>query len=1317
MTRKSISFWLAALALLLTVLFAQRASLATCTTVGHNGASWSSGAACTEYPYDDLAFHQASPSVGSINFDYPDARVFRGSASTNQDTTVPYTPGLKPDLLPGCGTAYGPGYRPFSIGCNNSDSGVDWGWIDRYADMNYARGGFNDGTQWSSYSLMKASNGFLGGAFVGLGFSLDAWSWLEMLKSDGTPAVLLGDVAFIVVYLHGDVLHPYLFQPDGANRFRPILGELPDTALYIGAGMKPGDAWTTNAKSTICGPIRIVLGHDTAPVVYEFKTFLTPAPNQPPVHGEHVALINAIGWPDGTYLKFDYADQTDATLRGRLTAVHLQRLKKGSSAYTTSVENLRDYTYTYNSGNNTLAAIADSWGIDGSSYFYGTSTLGPFLLQVTHNEGGHQVTDSFGYDNRGNLNEVVRAVWESNTSTIASIYRRSNTPMGFPAMESTVETTKGGTVPPQYAGTGNPTDAFAASYIQQAALVYNRRSGFRGTQIASEMHGRNRTNSNWLFSGDQFDPAVIGFSLVQPYGTYGGRYTAAVATDGSASGGAPSEPPTDRYADFLIFDSNGLPYGINQMNGNQNAAVVWNGYPGTVKPIVTQVRSYVEISGDDTVQIPVQVTTYDASVITVPRRSVSGTASSANFYDAELSQNRARYQPTPAGNNQKLTQESVSEGLTGMIIYNHPAWPAFMWFAPSQTYQSVFTSSADTGTTVSQMNLTAPSGGWGTFPSVAEEIKGGSTVNLSSSEGYFFPTDTKTTTHKLTFGGDPGQPPQFVATSGTFVDDRLQAWSAGMPTPNSVTVSVTDNASGSLLALQTSTVGSRDGAKRPLSMTTNGVANATTFTYSKDVMTGSGDLAGSETTTITPNGTAGSFDLATSYVSLGPAPAGNSTMTQAIRSGLPDTSSVSVSGGTILNVDNVTNTPWFPPKLKPALAYPSGVGVITIANERCFPWPADDLWYTGERAEYCQSYNYLIENSDGSLNVGDPIPGSPNCNTSAPSGPPWYIKGLPPYLGLANERMEPSFPNGAFNAGCYFDDCFHPDYPSAGLYSKTETHCQMTAIGTWVGDFYIQAVGSTPAITHSTFAVNPARGNILGAPILPPGPGADDAWVHGGGAGLALYIVGVPDYELRYLAVPNDQFAMWTTLSFPDWHTGGAILQGGSGGGKTYQIYAATMWFPPNSGGLSTTVPTYPGKPPSIMTHPTFASASYSNAGHNIVFPFTNLVGTCDSTGHNCTYPNTCERRSITTGNIVYGEGTDGKVSTAAIMCSTEGYWGLTDAFGRLCDTTRDSIPSDARQYPGDGGGCDGPRPPIMKVDDSLSEADGSIAPLNQCPP
>jgi hypothetical protein len=135
-------------------------------------------------------------------------------------------------------------------------------------------------------------------------------------------------------------------------------------------------------------------------------------------------------------------------------------------------------------------------------------------------------------------------------------------------------------------------------------------------------------------SGDQFDPAVIGFSLVQPYGTYGGHYSAAVATDGSASGGQPSEPPTDRYADFLIYDSNGLTYGINDMNDGQNAALVWNMYPGTVSPMLTQLRSYVEISGDDTVKTPVQVTVYDASIITVPRRSVSGTAPSANFYDA-----------------------------------------------------------------------------------------------------------------------------------------------------------------------------------------------------------------------------------------------------------------------------------------------------------------------------------------------------------------------------------------------------------------------------------------------------------------------------------------------------------------------------------------------------------------------------------------------------------------------------------------------------------------------------------------------------------
>jgi hypothetical protein len=329
-------------------------------------------------------------------------------------------------------------------------------------------------------------------------------------------------------------------------------------------------------------------------------------------------------------------------------------------------------------------------------------------------------------------------------------------------------------------------------------------------------------------------------------------------------------------------------------------------------------------------------------------------------------------------------------------------------------------------------------------------------------------------------------------------------------------------------------VASRDGAKRPLNVTSNGVANAMTFSYSKDLMTGSGDLAGSQSTNLKPNGTAGSFDLSSHYVSLGPA-AGNFAMTQAIRSGLPDTSSVSIAGGTVLNVDNITNTPWFPPKLKPALAYPSGVGVITIANERCFPWPADDLWYTGERAEYCQSCNYLIENSDGSLTIGNPIPGSPTCDTSAPSGPPWYIKGLPYYLGLANERKEPSPPNGAYNGGCFFEDCFHPDSPSSGIYSKTETHCQMNAIGTWVGDFYIRAVGSTPPITHAKFAIDPAKGNILGAPILPPGPGADDAWVHGGGAGMAIYEVGVPDYELRYLAVPNDQFAMWTTLSFPKW--------------------------------------------------------------------------------------------------------------------------------------------------------------------------------------
>jgi hypothetical protein len=143
---------------------------------------------------------------------------------------------------------------------------------------------------------------------------------------------------------------------------------------------------------------------------------------------------------------------------------------------------------------------------------------------------------------------------------------------------------------------------------------------------------------------------------------------------------------------------------------------------------------------------------------------------------------------------------------------------------------------------------------------------------------------------------------------------------------------------------------------------------------------------------------------------------------------------------------------------------------------------------------------------------------------------------------------------------------------------------------------------------------------------------------------------------------------------------------------------------------------TYPGKPPKIMTHPTFASAAYSNAAHNIVSPFVNLVGTCDSTGHNCSYPNTCERRSIHTGNIVYGiSATTGDLEDP-IMCSAEGIWGVADAFGRQCNSLGGSIPSDAKQYPGDGGGCLVTRPPIMKVDDSLSEADGSIAPLNQCP-
>jgi hypothetical protein len=129
-----------------------------------------------------------------------------------------------------------------------------------------------------------------------------------------------------------------------------------------------------------------------------------------------------------------------------------------------------------------------------------------------------------------------------------------------------------------------------------------------------------------------------------------------------------------------------------------------------------------------------------------------------------------------------------------MIVYHHPAWPAFMWFAPSQTHESVFTSNADTGTAVKQVNLTAPSGGWGTFPSVTEEIKDGTTVNLSSSEGYFFPTETKTTTHKLSFAGDPSQPPQFVASGGSYVEDHVQAWAAGIPTPGSPSTSPTASA-------------------------------------------------------------------------------------------------------------------------------------------------------------------------------------------------------------------------------------------------------------------------------------------------------------------------------------------------------------------------------------------------------------------------------------------------------------------------------------------------------------------------------------------